>query len=107
MTNRSSLIFSACLPEGFPSKVPPPKFKLGDQVCWHPRPSKDFGTIIGIQFAPAQHLQKWNWLYVVFLALNSPSRSWVQADLAWEEDLLLQNLQTTEPSDTTIGGCEA
>lgn len=105
MTDTSSLVFSACLPEGFPSKVPSPKFKLGDQVCWHPLPSQDFGTITGIQFSPAEHRQAWSWQYIVFLAPTSPSRSWIHADLAWEEDLLPQNIRTAKTLDTTIEGC--
>jgi hypothetical protein len=75
------------LPEGFPSQVPVPRFQIGDRVRWQPQPTEDFGTITGIQYAPAQHLQIWVWKYTVWLDQHSPSRLWLTSDTAWEPDL--------------------
>ncbi|MBD2054644.1 hypothetical protein H6F88_01130 [Oculatella sp. FACHB-28] len=88
-TLTSSTEFSLPLPEKFPHSTSAPKFNLGDQVCWHPLPSQDFGTIVGLQYAPASHLKAWSWRYLILLSPASPSRAWVQADLAWEDDLRL------------------
>lgn len=75
------------LPKGFPNRVPPPKFQMGARVRWRPQPTEDFGTITGIQYAPAQHLQTWAWKYTVWFDLQSPSRLWLMSDTAWEFDL--------------------
>ncbi|WP_242042140.1 hypothetical protein [Leptolyngbya sp. FACHB-541] len=88
-TLTSSTEFSLPLPEKFPHTTSAPKFNLGDLVCWHPLPSQDFGTIVGLQYAPASHLKAWSWRYLILLSPASPSRAWVQADLAWEDDLRL------------------
>lgn len=75
------------LPEGFPHQISNPRFQLGDRVQWQPQPCQDFGTITGIQYAPASHLQAWAWKYIIWLDRHSPSRSWVITDTAWEIDL--------------------
>lgn len=78
---------SLSLPAAFPHTIAPPKFQLGDRVQWQPKPTRDFGIITGIQYAPAPHLQTWAWQYVIWLDADSPSRTWVIADTAWESDL--------------------
>lgn len=75
------------LPADFPHQISTPKFQIGDRVRWQPQPTEDFGTVTGIQFAPAQHLQTWTWKYTVWLDLQSPSRLWLVSDTAWETDL--------------------
>ncbi|HEY9697673.1 MAG TPA: hypothetical protein V6D10_10450 [Trichocoleus sp.] len=75
------------LPADFPHHIPEPKFQLGDRVRWHPLPNEDFGTITGIEYAPADHLNSWGWRYTVWLDAHSPSRNWTMTDIAWEEDL--------------------
>lgn len=75
------------LPNGFPHHTPSPRFQIGDRVRWQPQPTEDFGTITGIQYAPAQHLQDWAWKYTIWLDLQSPSHHWTEADTAWETDL--------------------
>lgn len=77
------------LPQDFPVTVPPPKFQIGDRVRWQPQPTEDFGTITGLHYAPAQHLESWAWKYTVWLALSSPSQGWISSDSAWEPDLEL------------------
>ena len=75
------------LPAAFPRAVSQPKFQLGDRVQWQPKPTRDFGIITGIQYAPAPHLHAWAWQYVIWLDADSPSCTWVITDTAWEADL--------------------
>ena len=84
------------LPNDFPAQTPAPKFQLGDRVRFIPLPAKDYGIIVGLQYAPAEHLQGWEWRYTIWLDPQSPSRAWTDSDLAWEADL--QRL-TPDPSD--------
>lgn len=83
------------LPEGFPSYTPAPKLKVGDRVCWNPLPAQDFGILIGLEYAPAEHLQGWSWKYRVWLDPHSPSHEWTSQDCAWESDLAIY---TPEPA---------
>ncbi len=71
------------LPEGFPNNAPPPKFRLGNRVLLTP----DFGTVTGMEYAPAQHLKGWGWRYIILFDRQSPSHQWIDSDLAWEDDL--------------------
>ena len=71
------------LPKGFPNNAPPPKFRLGDRVLLIP----DFGTVTGMEYAPAKHLKSWGWRYIILFDLRSPSYGWIGSDLAWEDDL--------------------
>ena len=87
------------LPKGFPATVPPPKFQLGDRVRWQPQPTEDFGTITGLHYAPAQHLEGWAWKYTVWLALSSPSQGWISSDSAWEPDLELVSIACDRPQE--------
>lgn len=75
------------LPVGFPHHIATPKFQIGSRVQWHPQPTQDFGTITGIQYAPAPHLHSWTWKYNIWLDRHSPSHPWVKTDTAWEMDL--------------------
>lgn len=77
------------LPADFPHQIANPKFQLGDRVQWHPYPTQDFGTVTGIQYAPASHLYGWGWRYSIWLDPHSPSYAWVKTDTAWEMDLML------------------
>ena len=77
------------LPKKFPHRIDQPKFSLGDRVCLVPLPAEDHGIIIGLQFAPAEHLQDWSWRYTIWLDLQSPSRAWTDSDLVWKTDLQL------------------
>ena len=77
------------LPNDFPEQSPAPKFQLGDRVSFVPMPAEDYGIIVGLQFAPAAHLQGWGWRYTIWLDPQTPSRAWTDSDLAWEADLQL------------------
>ena len=77
------------LPDNFPSRTQPPRFQLGDRIRFVPLPAEDYGIIVGLQFAPAEHLQGWAWRYTIWLDLQSPSRAWTNSDFAWEADLQL------------------
>jgi hypothetical protein len=75
------------LPEGFPCQITEPKFALGTLVCWQPLPTQDFGTVTGLEYAPAEHLGTWGWRYIICLDPQSPSYAWTGTDTAWEDDL--------------------
>ncbi|MBD3886605.1 hypothetical protein IFO70_33590 [Phormidium tenue FACHB-886] len=77
------------LPQGFPESVPAPKLELGNRVCWHSVSAEDVGVVVGIEYAPAEHLSDWGWCYTIWLDVRSPSSQWTQTDIAWEEDLKL------------------
>jgi len=77
----------AALPSEFPQRIASPRFAWGDRVQWRPRPTADHGIIIGIQYAPAPHLQAWSWKYTLWLDADSPSHAWTPCDTAWEADL--------------------
>ncbi len=66
-----------------------PKYAIGDRIRFVPVPAEDFGIVVGIQLAPAEHLQDWAWRYVIWLDDQSPSRAWTYSDLAWEDDIQL------------------
>ena len=80
------------LPKGFPQMSSAPRFQLGDRVRFVPLLAEAYGIIVGLRFAPAEHLQGWR--YIIWLDLQSPSRVWTSSDLAWEDDL---PLLTTAP----------
>lgn len=84
------------LPNDFPVQTSLPRFRLGDRVCFVPTPAADYGIVVGLQFAPAEHLQGWGWRYTIWLDPQSPSRAWTDSDLAWEADL---QLLTSAPVD--------
>ncbi|WP_179228650.1 hypothetical protein [Leptolyngbya ohadii] len=77
------------LPGNFPGSLPTPRFQIGDRVRWHPIPAEDFGVIVGLNYAPAPHLTEWHWQYLVWLDADSPSRAWMNSEVAWEADLEL------------------
>ncbi len=77
------------LPESFPQTAPAPRFRLGDRARFIPLPAEDYGIIVGLQFAPAAHLQGSGWRYTIWLDPQSPSRAWTDSDFAWEADLQL------------------
>jgi hypothetical protein len=91
--------YSVQLPEGFPQQISQPKLGIGDRVRWQPLPSQDFGTVIGLQYAPAEHLKSWAWRYCIWLDPQSPSFAWTCSDTAWEEDL---ELLATAQCNTSI-----
>lgn len=82
------------LPANFPLRTQAPSFQLGDRVSFVPLPAADYGIIVGLQFAPAEHLQGWGWRYTIWLDPQSPSRAWTDSDLAWEDDLELLVAET-------------
>ncbi|MBD2094073.1 hypothetical protein H6F90_02750 [Trichocoleus sp. FACHB-591] len=87
------------MPEGFPHQIPQPRLRIGDRVSWRPLPSQDFGTVTGLQYAPAEHLKSWAWRYLIWLDPQSPSHAWTCTDTAWEADL---ELLTTDQRNTTL-----
>lgn len=77
------------LPTNFPHGIGQPNFAIGDRVRFIPLPTEDYGVVVGLQFAPAAHLQGWGWRYSIWLDPQSPSSTWTCSDLAWEDDLQL------------------
>ncbi len=89
------------LPTKFPQDIGQPNFAIGDRVRFVPLPSQDFGTIVGVEYAPAEHLQAWSWCYRIWLDPHSPSRAWTQTDTAWEADLELWTQAAPAPVKAT------
>jgi hypothetical protein len=78
---------SMSLPTNFPD-VETPLFLYGDRLRWlSDGQATDWGTVIGRFYSFAPHRCRWRWCYLIWLDPNSPSSSWIMADIAWEEDL--------------------
>ncbi|MEP0927142.1 MULTISPECIES: hypothetical protein [Cyanophyceae] len=85
---------STDLPPTFP-EVEVPHFLYGDRLCWTSRDEiTDWGIVIGRFYGFAPHCCGWRWCYLIWLDSNSPSAAWVNADIAWEDDL--------EPLETAL-----
>ncbi len=77
---------SVDLPEDFPNTAKTPRFLYGDKLRWIGSDT-DWGTAIGRFYGFAPHLCSWTWCYLIWLSKDSPSATWICADIAWEEDL--------------------
>lgn len=91
------------LPKNFPASAEIPKYMVGDRCRWIPMTTTDWGTIIGRVFIPVQTGPRielsWSWLYFIFLDEDSPSRAWVIADWAAEDDIEPLPLRADSESD--------
>lgn len=75
------------LPSTFPD-VEIPRFLYGDRLCWIAHDDiTDWGIVIGRFYSFAPHRCGWQWCYLIWLDGDSPSNAWVNADIAWEDDL--------------------
>ncbi|MEM8806044.1 MAG: hypothetical protein AAGF01_08465 [Cyanobacteria bacterium P01_G01_bin.38] len=75
------------LPTTFPD-VEMPRFLYGDRLCWKTNSNAtDWGIVIGRFYSFAPHCCRWRWCYLIWLDPDSPSFTWVRADIAWEDDL--------------------
>ncbi|MBM0744071.1 hypothetical protein JOY44_21020 [Phormidium sp. CLA17] len=75
------------LPTTFPD-VEMPRFLYGDRLRWISNGEiTDWGIAIGRFYSFAPHRCCWHWCYLIWLDADSPSAAWVQADIAWEDDL--------------------
>ncbi len=75
------------LPANFPD-VEMPRFLYGDRLRWFSNGEPtDWGIAIGRFYSFAPHRYCWQWCYLIWLDADSPSAAWVQADIAWEDDL--------------------
>ncbi len=86
------------LPAGFPQSVAPPKLWIGSRCRW----GSDIGTVIGQVFTASEALEEsipGVWLYLLWLDADSPSRRWLVADWAEEDDL--EPIQTPTHSTTS------
>ena len=83
------------LPITFPD-VASARFEYGDRLCWacH-QPSTDWGIVIGRFYTFAPHHGHWHWAYLIWLDTDSPSFAWINADIAWEDDLEHCELEQT------------
>ena len=78
---------AADLPTTFPD-VEMPRFLYGDCLRWKTNGNTtDWGIVIGRFYSFAPHCCRWRWCYLIWLDANSPSFTWVRADIAWEDDL--------------------
>jgi hypothetical protein len=81
------------LPAAFPH-VEPPRFLEGDRLQWIAQGEpKDWGVAIGRFYSFAPHHRRWTWCYLIWLDADSPSAAWVKADIAWEADLELFDVE--------------
>lgn len=86
---------ASSLPAHFPD-VEIPQFLYGDRLCWiSDGAATDWGIVIGRFYSFAPHCGCWRWCYLIWLDVDSPSSAWVNADIAWEDDL-----QSWEAEDT-------
>lgn len=86
---------SISLPTNFPD-VEMPQFLYGDRLRWlSDGQATDWGTVIGRFYSFASHSCCWRWCYLIWLDPDSPSSSWITADIAWEDDL--EPMQLEEP----------
>ncbi|MBD2033602.1 hypothetical protein H6F76_00795 [Leptolyngbya sp. FACHB-321] len=75
------------LPANFPD-VEVPRFLYGDRLRWLSNGElTDWGIAVGRFYSFAPHRCCWHWCYLIWLDPDSPSAAWVQADIAWEDDL--------------------
>jgi hypothetical protein len=82
------------LPVTFPT-VEPPRFLEGDRLQWIAQGEPtDWGVAIGRFYSFAHHYRRWTWCYLIWLDTDSPSAGWVRADIAWESDLELLEVET-------------
>lgn len=82
-----STIADQDLPSDFPN-VETPRFLYGDRLRWISNGEiTDWGIAIGRFYSFAPHRCCWRWCYLIWLDADSPSAAWVQADIAWEDDL--------------------
>jgi hypothetical protein len=65
----------------------PAKFNIGDRVCWHQVPSRDFGAVRDRFYGVEGSVQARGWHYLVALAPQSPSFSYCKEDYGFEDDL--------------------
>lgn len=69
------------------SICPPPKFSIGDRVCWSRVPTKDFGAVIDRFYGSEGSVQAEGWHYLIRLNPQSPSFSHCKEDYGFEDDL--------------------
>jgi len=78
---------TAALLATFPD-VEVPNFLYGDRLRWLSNgETTDWGIAIGRFYSFAPHCGRWRWCYLIWLDPDSPSVTWVKADIAWEDDL--------------------
>ena len=75
------------LPQEVPTIMAPPKFQIGESVCWRIEPEPDFGQVIGMIYSHEATHQVTGLHYLVLLDPQSPSRNICCHDFAFEEDL--------------------
>ena len=84
--------FNSEVPQSsFPSKIPPPLFNLGTNVCWNSvsGDDTDCDLILGMRYIWGKHLQDWQYQYYVALHADSPSYQWAKFDWGWQGDLTI------------------
>ncbi|EAW35968.1 hypothetical protein [Lyngbya sp. PCC 8106] len=70
-----------------PKNLPNQKYKLGDLVYWHQVKNPDFGRVSGVIYTTQSNCKVEGLHYLISLDIDSPSRSIVHYDFAFEEDL--------------------
>jgi hypothetical protein len=71
------------------SICPPPKFRVGDLVCWFRVPTQDFGIVVEQFYGMEGSVRELGWHYRIQLDPDSPSFDYCKTDYGFEEDLAL------------------
>ncbi len=81
------LLPSIALPQPPPLYLPAPKFQIGQWVYWKALKDADFGHIVGLVWAAEGSVKAFGYHYSVLLDKASFSRSFIDLDWAFEDDL--------------------
>ena len=81
------------LPDALPPTMPLPLHFIGDRVLYQGISSHESGIVVGMEYAPAQHRQGWQWRYQIYLDSSSPSKACLSLETAWEDDVVAANSQ--------------
>lgn len=88
------------LPDALPPTMPMPLHFIGDRVLYQGLSSHESGVVVGMEYAPAQHRQGWQWRYQIYLDSSSPSKAWISLETAWEDDVVSAGSQSETPAPT-------
>ena len=65
----------------------PPRFNVGNRVCWFRVPTQDFGIVVDRFYGIEGSVQASGWHYTIQLDPNSPSFAHCKTDCGFEDDL--------------------
>lgn len=99
-TDAVGMAVEITLPDNLPQTMPLPLHFIGDRVLYQGLSSHESGVVVGMEYAPAQHRQGWQWRYRIYLDACSPSKTWISLETAWEDDVVSAGSQSEPPAPT-------